>query len=157
MSNLGVGRRRMIKLITPPGMLLTVALLVIYGVYAFLIGSIEKSWFLLAGCATSAVASYGTAMLRPWSQYLVYLLAMGFTAKLGQSIYAGVVSGYYDLRFGSVIGSLKSLMPSTIMALLSFVCCLLVFRHFRGARETESGPVAPTGADQPSDAPESSK
>ena len=157
MSNLGVGRRRMIKLITPPGMLLTVALLVIYGVYAFLIGSIEKSWFLLAGCATSAVASYGTAMLRPWSQYLVYLLAMGFTAKLGQSIYAGVVSGYYDLRFGSVIGYLKSLMPSTIMALLSFVCCLLVFRHFRGARETESGPVAPTGADQPSDAPESSK
>ena len=54
----------MIKLITPPGMLLTVALLVIYSAYAFLIGSIEKSWVLLAGGVVAIVASYGTAMLK---------------------------------------------------------------------------------------------
>jgi len=112
-------------------MLLTVALLVIYSVYAFLIGSIEKSWILLAGSGLSAVASYGVAMLRRWSQYLVYLLTMGFTAKLGLSIYAGVVSGFFDFQFGSVGEALKAITPSLIMALLSYACCLIVFRHFR--------------------------
>ena len=133
----------MIKLITPPGMLLTVALLVIYGVYAFLIGSIEKSWVLWAGSGIAAVASYGTAMLRPWSQYLVYLLATGFIAKLGHSIYAGVVSGYFDFQFGSVSESLKAVLPEAMMALLSCVCCLLVFRHFRGERATVAAAAAP--------------
>jgi hypothetical protein len=125
----------MIKLITPPGMLLTVALLVIYSVYAFQIGSIEKSWALLAGSGLAAVASYGAAMLRPWSQYLVYLLTLGFIAKLGQSIHAGVASGYFDFQFGSLGESLKALVPSAIMVLVSCVCCLIVFRHFRKARE----------------------
>ena len=137
----------MIKLITPPGMLLTVALLVIYGVYAFLIGSIEKSWALWAGSGIAAVASYGTAMLRPWSQYLVYLLAAGFFAKLGFSIYAGVVSGYFDFQFGSVSESLKAILPSAMMALLSCVCCLLVFRHFRGKRAAVTVAVAPDAND----------
>jgi hypothetical protein len=132
-----------IKLITPPGMLLTVALLVIYSVYAFLIGSIEKSWVLWAGCGIAAVASYGTAMLRPWSQYLVYLLATGFIAKLGFSVYAGVVSGYFDFQFGSVSESLKAILPEATMALLSCICCLLVFRHFRRERATVTAAAAP--------------
>jgi hypothetical protein len=144
----------MLKLITPPGMLLTVALLVIYSVYAFLIGSIEESWVLLAGSGIAVVASYGTAMLRPWSQYLVYLLTIGFIAKLGQSIYAGVVSGYFNLQFGSAGESLKSVVPSTLMVLLSCVCCLLVFRHFRRAREIEAGIAAPGSVEQTQDAPE---
>jgi hypothetical protein len=137
----------MIKLITPPGMLLTVALLVIYCVYAFLIGSIEKSWILLAGSGIAAVASYGTAMLRPWSQYLVYLLAAGFLAKLGFSIYVGVVSGFFGFQFGSVSESLKAVLPSAMMALLSCVCCLLVFRHFRGKRAAVTVAVAPDAND----------
>ena len=89
----------MIKLITPPGMLLTVALLVIYSAYAFLIGSIEKSWVLLAGGGVAIVASYGTAMLRPWSRYLVYALAIGFVAKLAQSMTAAIRAGYFGFQF----------------------------------------------------------
>jgi hypothetical protein len=132
----------MIKLITPPGMLVTVALLVIYSVYAFRIGSIEDSWVLLTGSGMAAVASYGVAMLRPWSQYLVYLLTLGFIAKLGHSIYAGVATGYFEFQFGSVNESLKALMPSTLMALLSCVCCVLVFRYFCGARKVGAGTAA---------------
>lgn len=112
-------------------MLLTVALLVIYSIYAFLIGYIEKSWMLLAGGVTSAIASYGVAMLRRWSRFLVYLLTLGFTAKLGQSIHAGVVSGFFEFQFGSVRESLRAVTPSLIMALLSYKCCVIVFRHFR--------------------------
>jgi hypothetical protein len=129
----------MIKLITPPGMLLTVALLVIYSVYAFLIGSIEDSWILFAGGAISVVAAYGTAMLRPWSQYLVYLLTAGFIAKLGHSIYAGVVSGFFDFQFGSVSESLKALAPSALLAVLSCICCFLAYSHFRRAQARRAG------------------
>ncbi len=62
----------MVRLITPPGMLLTTALLVIYSGYAFVIGWIEDSWPLRVGGALAVIASYGVAMLRPWSRYLVY-------------------------------------------------------------------------------------
>ena len=120
-----------IKLITPPGMLLTTALLFIYSVYAFLIGSIEDSVPLLVGGVIAVVATYGVAMLRPWSRYLVYLLTAGFVAKLGYSIYSGITSGYFDFQFGSANASLKSLAPSVALAILSGVCCVLVFRHFR--------------------------
>jgi hypothetical protein len=122
----------MIKLITPPGMLLTVALLVIYSVYAFLIGSIEESLILIAGGVLSVIASYGTAMLRPWSQHLVYGLTMGLVGKLGLSIYQGITSGFFDFQFGSDRAALYSLLPSMAIVLLSCLCCLLVFRHFHG-------------------------
>jgi len=138
----------MIKLITPPGMLLTVALLVIYSVYAFQIGSIEKSWALLAGSGIAVVASYGAAMLRPWSQYLVYLLTLGFIVKLGHSIYAGIASGYFAFQFGSLSESLKALIPSTTMVLLSCVCCLIVFRHFRNARKIPVGTTAQASSNE---------
>ena len=137
----------MIKLITPPGMLLTVALLVIYSVYAFLIGSIEKSWVLLVGGVVAIVASYGTAMLRPWSRYLVYALAMGFVSKLAQSIIAAIRAGYFGFQFRSTQQALWSLAPSLLLVVLSCVCCLLVFRHFRVARapaiSSIPGPVEP--------------
>jgi len=111
-------------------MLLTVALLVLYCAYAFQIGSIEDSVLLIAGGILSLVAAYGTAMLRPWSQYLVYLLAAGFFAKLGHSIYTGFVAGYFAFQFASVAEAAKSLGPSALMALLSLVCCALVYRNF---------------------------
>ena len=120
----------MIKLITPLGMLFTSAMMVIFSVYAFLIGTIEDSWILLTGCVTAAIAGYGVAMLRPWSQHLVYVLAAGFIVKLGLSIYAGLVSGYFDMRFESINESLGSLAPSIVMATLSCICCYVVFRHF---------------------------
>jgi hypothetical protein len=138
----------MIKLITPPGMLLTVALLVIYSTYAFLIGSIEKSWVLLAGGVVSIVASYGTAMLRPWSRYLVYALTIGFVSKLTQSVIAAIRAGYFGFQFESVRQALWSLTPSLLMVVLSCMCCVLVFRHFRAvqapATATSTEPAAPT-------------
>ena len=121
----------MIKLITPAGMLLTVALLVIYSVYAFLIGWIEKSWILLAGGFVAVAATYGVAMVRPWSRYLVYALTVGFFAKLGLSIYGGFRSGFFDFQFGSTALVARSLLPALLIALLSAVCCAFVYRQFR--------------------------
>jgi hypothetical protein len=123
-----------IKLITPPGLLVTVALLAIYSAYAFLIGSIEKSWILTTGGFLAVVATYGVAMMRPWSRYLVYLLTVGFFAKVGLSIYEGVVSGFFGFQFGSPREVAGSLLPTLLMSLLSIACCVLVCRHFRAAR-----------------------
>ena len=133
----------MIKLITPPGMLLTVALLVIYSAYAFLIGSIEESWVLLAGGVVAIVASYGTAMLKSWSRYLVYALAIGFIAKLAQSVIAAIRAGYFGFQFGSTQEALWSLTPSLLMVVLSCLCCVLVYRHFRAVQ----GPAITTVAE----------
>lgn len=121
----------MIKLITPPGMLLTTALLAIYCAYAFLIGWIEASWALKAGGIVAVAATYGVAMLRSWSRYLVYLLTAGFVLKLGASIYAGVTSGFFGYQFGSALAAAKSLLPSLLMLTLSVACCAIVQRHFR--------------------------
>ena len=132
----------MIKLITPPGMLLTVALLVIYSAYAFLIGSIEKSWVLLAGGVAAIVASYGTAMLKPWSRFLVYALTTGFVAKLGNSLVQGYRSGFFGFQFGSVREVLVSLVHSLLLTLLACVCCAIVYRQFR-SRPAQS--PEPTG------------
>jgi hypothetical protein len=131
----------MIKLITPPGMLLTVALLTIYSAYAFLIGSIEKSWVLTAGGVVSVLACYGTAMLRPWSKYLVYALALGFVVKLFGSILDAIRAGYFRLQFGSAKEALWSLTPSLLMVVLSCLCCVLVYRHFRAVPGPALTPV----------------
>jgi len=138
----------MFKLITPPGMLLTVALLVIYSVYAFLIGSVEKSWALLAGGVISVIAAIGTAMLRRWSQHLVYLLTAGFIIKLGHSIYLGITSGFFAFQFESGRELLKSLGPSILLALLSCACCFFVFRHFHRSRSARSVAAAETKDNQ---------
>jgi hypothetical protein len=125
------------KLITPLGMLFTTALLVIYGSYAVLIGSIEDSLPLLIGGGLAAAATYGTAMVRPWSQYLVYLLTAGFLAKLGLSIYQAQRAGYFGFQFGSNIEIARSLWPSVVMALLGVVCCVIVYREFRKATASQ--------------------
>ena len=95
----------MIRLITPPGMLLTVALLAIYSVCAFLIGRIEDSWPLQVASLVAIVASYGTARLRPWSRYLVYLLAAGFVIKMALSIVQAVSAGFFDFQFRTTTGN----------------------------------------------------
>lgn len=113
---------------------MTVALLAIYSAYAFLIGSIEKSWILTTGGLLAVVATYGVAMMRPWSRYLVYLLTLGFLAKVGLSIYEGVASGFFGFQFRSSREIVQSLLPTLLMGLLSIACCVLVCRHFRSAR-----------------------
>jgi len=120
----------MIKLITPPGMLLTTAMLLIYSVYALMIGSIESSVPLLVGGVMAVVATYGVAMVKPWSRYLVYALTTGFVAKLADSIYWGVRSGYYSSQFSAPDEAVRSLLPSFTLFIMALVCCWIVNRHF---------------------------
>lgn len=140
----------MIKLITPPGMLLTTALLAIYAAYAWSIGSIEKSSPLLAGAAISVVACYGAAMVRPWSRYLVYLLTAGFITKLGDSILEAIRAGFFSFQFGSAREIAGSLVPSFAMVLVSLGCCVIAYRQFRPrAQAVESTAATEPTTDSP--------
>ena len=89
----------MVKLITPMGMLITLALLVIYAVYAFRTAYIDESWIYGLLGVLSLAACYGTAMLRAWSQYLVYSLTALFIAAWCYSVYAGAAVGYFSFFF----------------------------------------------------------
>lgn len=112
-------------------MLLTVALLAIFTAYGLSIGAIERSWPLIGGALVSAVACVGIAFLKPWARHLVYLLTLGFVAKLTDSIYSGVRSGYYSLQFRTVNEAAYSLLPSFALVILALTCCRLVSRHFK--------------------------
>jgi len=118
-------------------MLLTVALLVIYSVYALRFGLLEDSWILTTASGLSIAAAYGTAMLRTWSQYLVYLLTAGFIGKLAYSIFVAVRVDFFDFYFATTREVIWSLTPSAVMAALSCGCAFIVFRYFRRRKYAE--------------------
>jgi len=135
----------MIKLITPLGLLITVALLAIYVAYAIQIALIEKSWPLAAAAAVALIACIGTALMQSWSRYLVYLITAGFIGKWCLSMYDGLRAGYFEFQFGSSRQAILSLAPGLLMVLLSCVCTWMVYRHFRSVGTTRDhdagGPV----------------
>ena len=128
------------KLDTPLGMLLTVALLAIYAAYAFLTASAIRSWMFVLVGAVAVCACIGTAMLRPWSRYLVYVLTAGFIGNLAYSIYAGAEAGYFSFQFQTPGAAARSLVPGLVMAVLSAACCVLVYRYFSRRAATEGNP-----------------
>jgi hypothetical protein len=124
----------MIKLITPIGMLITVALLAVYAVYAFWTAYADNSWIYGTLGVLALGACYGTAMLRAWSQYLVYVLTVLFVAAWCYSVYAGAAVGFFGIFFSSHALVIKALAPGLALVLLSFVASWNVFRHFAALR-----------------------
>lgn len=135
----------MFKLITPPGLLLTTAVLAIYAIAAARVAQIEHSWPLAVAALVSAVAAAGTAFMRPWSRWLVHLMTMGFIAKWAWSVWDGYRAGYFDFQFGADRGpALRSLLPGLTMVLLSVLCSWLVQRHYSTVQSGAIGPTRPS-------------
>jgi len=124
----------MVKLITPIGMLITVALLALYAAYAFWTAHIDKSWIYGFLGLLSLVACYGAAMLRVWSQYLVYLLTALFIAAWCYSVYAAAAVGFFSFFFSSRLLAIKALAPGLVLVMLSCLASWNAFSHFRRAR-----------------------
>jgi len=124
----------MVKLITPIGMLITVAVMAVYAAYGFWTTYVDKSWIYGALGVLSLVACYGTAMLRAWSQYLVYLLAALFIAAWGHSVYGGAAVGYFSVFFSSRVLAAKALAPGFALVVLSCVASWNAYSHFRRVR-----------------------
>ena len=127
------------KLITPMGMLVTVALLAIYASYAFWTAYFDKSWIYGALGVLAVLACYGAAMLRPWSQYLVYLLTALFIAGWLYSVYLGAKVDYFGFFFPSSLAAIKALAPGFALVLLSGVAARITFSHFCRAGDGSQG------------------
>ena len=123
----------MIKLITPLGMLFTVALMAVFAVYVFWTAHIDKSWLYLGLGIVSIAACIGVALLRAWSQYLVYFLTTAFIAGWLHSVYTGATAGYFEFFFSSRLLAAKTLVPGLMLVLLSGVANWIAFSHFRRA------------------------
>lgn len=121
----------------PIRILITVALLAVFAAYGVWTGISQHSWQFGIVAALAIVACVGAARLRPWSQFLVYLLAGGFIAMWVYSIYAANKVGYF---YGfSPLKITTSLAPGVLLVLLSVFCSYAVFKQFRGARFPRSG------------------
>ena len=118
-------------LITPLGMLITVALLAIYAAYAFWTTCVDKSWVHGGLGVVSLVACYGAAMLRTWSQYLVYLLTALFIAGWCYSVYSGAKVEYFGFFFPSYAAAIRPLVPGFALVLFSCFASWNTFSHFR--------------------------
>jgi hypothetical protein len=117
------------KLITPPGMLLTVAVLAIYAAYAGWTAYVFRSWTFAAAAAVALVACIGTAMLRRWSRFIVYLLVAWLVGGWLWSVWDAQRAGYFAMF--SPLQRFLSLAPGIVLTLLSLACAYTVFRHFR--------------------------
>jgi hypothetical protein len=118
---------------TPVSILITVALLAIYSAYSLWIAISEASWISAAMAGIAAIACIGAAMLRPWSQFLIYPLTATFIATWCYSLYSAAAAGYFNLVTASEMTF--SLAPGIFLILISCFCSYAVFKQFgRGLR-----------------------
>ena len=125
----------MIRLITPPGILLTVALLAIYATYAGWTAYVDESGIYAAVTVVAAAACVGVALLKPWSQYPIYALTAGFTLEWLRSVANATRAGYFDFAFGTRLEMAQSLAPELALVIVSIACSCMGFRFFRRSAE----------------------
>jgi hypothetical protein len=119
----------MARLVTPVGILITVALLALYGVYAAWIGVSQHSLTSALSGVLAFIACVGAALLKPWSRYLVYLLSAVLIGTWCYSLYTAASAGYFSLYTASQI--FRQLAPGIFLAVLASFCAYAVFRQFR--------------------------
>jgi hypothetical protein len=108
--------------------------LAIYATYATGQALKWHSWFWSAVAVASCVACTGTALLKTWSPWLVYVLSAGFVLGWLQSIYLSLSAGYYSFMASSWIRAAVELAPGAVLAILSCIASWSVFRHIQRAR-----------------------
>jgi hypothetical protein len=117
------------SLVTPIGILITVALLALYGVYGVWTAISEHSLMPAFAGAVAVVACVGIAKLKAWSRFLVYFLAVLFIGTWVHSVYSAAVVGYFSRLSASQIG--LSLAAELLLVLVSCFCTYVVFKQFR--------------------------
>ena len=117
---------------TPLRMLFAVALLALYTCFAAWLALSEHAWAYLLVALLTGVACAGTALLKPWSQYLVYLLTAAFIAVWVFSLYGSYRVGFF--HFISTPQLVRFLAPDAVMVVMACYCSYAVFSNFRRPR-----------------------
>jgi hypothetical protein len=112
---------------TPKGILVTVAFLALYCVFAIWFGWTHRIWLMVAVGCLAAVACVGAANMLRWSRFLVYALSAGLATTWLYSIYAAARVGYFGpLSWQSII---LSLIPGFLLLLVVCFCSQTAHRH----------------------------
>lgn len=133
-------------LVTPFGILITVALLALCGAYASLVAITQQSWLEGVAAVLAFVACVAAALLKPWSRYVVYLLAAAALATWTDSIHTAKVAGYFGYFSAAQIA--RALAPGAFLVALSCYCAYAVYRQFR-VREPRAPHAQPRADEQP--------
>ena len=123
------------NLVTPKGILVTVALLALYCAFALWFGWTQRRWPMLAVGLVAAFACVGAANMQRWSRFVVYAMSAGFGATWLYSIYAAARVGYFHPLAWRT--NILPMTPGIALLLVALFCSLMVHRHLGGP-----GPVA---------------
>ena len=123
------------SLVTPKGILVTVALLALYCAFSLWFGWTHRHWLMLAVGLVAGFACVGAANMQRWSRFVVYAMSAGFAAAWLYSIYAAARVGYFHPLAWTTI--MLPLIPGIALLLVALFCSLTAHRHLGGA-----GPVA---------------
>ena len=111
-------------------MLITTALLAVYAGVALWDAVAVKRWWLIAVAVLAAFGGVGAARLRPWSQFIVYLLTAALMGVIGYSLYAAHAAA--DLFHSAPqLEPARSLAPELALLAVSLFCSYAVLRQFR--------------------------
>jgi hypothetical protein len=114
----------------PPPILLTIALLAVYTGVALWDAVAVKRWWLIAVAVLAACGCIGAARLRPWSQFVVYLLTAALIGVIGHSLYAAhAAAGLFHVA--PEPQQLRKLAPAMALLALSLFSSYAVWRQFR--------------------------
>jgi hypothetical protein len=114
---------------TPLRMLYAVALLALYACFAAWLALSDHSWAYVLIAIAAAVASVASAMLKPWSRFLVYALCASFIAAWGYSVYRSYRVGLFHLLSPGQLA--RFLAPDILMVGLIVYCSYAVYANFR--------------------------
>jgi hypothetical protein len=89
----------------------------------------QQAWLVGVTGVLAIVACVGAALLKPWSRYIVYVLAAAAIATWVYSLYAASAAGYFGYFTSAQIA--RSLAPGGFLVLLSCYCAYAVWRQFR--------------------------
>jgi hypothetical protein len=111
-------------------MLITIALLAVYTAVALWDAVTVKRWWLIAVALLAASGCVGAARLRPWSQFVVYLLTAALIGAIGYSLYAAHAAAGL-LHVAPQPEQVRHLAPALALLALSLFCSYAVWRQFR--------------------------
>jgi hypothetical protein len=124
-----------VKIVTPKGILVTVAFLALTCAFALWFGWTHRLWMMFAIGLVAGIGCVGAANMQRWSRFLVYAMSVGLAAAWLYSIYAAARVGYFHpLAWATII---VSLIPGVTLLLVALFCSLMAHRHLAA-----SGPLA---------------
>jgi hypothetical protein len=115
----------------PVSIWMVIVLISVFGLYS-VIYAFGHHAVLLIWSVLSFAAVYGLFKNRPWSQFIVYVLAAVIIFAWSYSLIYSFDYGWQDEDTGKMI---ISLIPGVVIVILTLASCIVVFRHFRKLRK----------------------